>query len=461
MQARAHFLRKICEKSENICIHAKKVVPLLPQTKIDYTMKQQIERIKHSTWWQNFLIGVLATAVGVGLTFEVDHIVERHKQEQAKRQTAMMAIYDIDDIIHNFIRYKEKDDAFYKVAMYLFTHQDELETVSMDSLWMAGEYLFFYNAIDELEWADNSTELVFSGSMDAIQNLGDITFCENVQQCYLSRRNMVRGMENRSACKKPLPEDFIFQYRKQLPESELDYAGMMNKKAMAGLIRSAFKQPEVILYMRKYLTRDRIFQDFIDELISLNQENKFQMNVTDEDMNRYITDHVNKTMPAKPKLLVGSWETRKDNQLKTFTLNKDYSAVLTTKMDYRIGIFVEEENVNVSIIAPLTFTIDGQWQLENDSLRFNFDPQTIQILAFDLDFSNLPKAALERAKDSLDSRKQEYKGEIQRQIQSNTLWSWTDKVSLSKSGTIMFLETQYTLPWGQTETEKIQLLRAK
>ena len=242
MQARAHFLRKICEKSENICMHAK-VVPLQPQTKIDYTMKQQIERIKHSTWWQNFLIGVLATAVGVGLTFEVDHIVERHKQEQAKRQTAMMAIYDIDDIIHNFIRYKEKDDAFYKVAMYLFTHQDELETVSMDSLWMAGEYLFFYNAIDELEWADNSTELVFSGSMDAIQNLGDITFCENVQQCYLSRRNMVRGMENRSACKKPLPEDFIFQYRKQLPESELDYAGMMNKKAMAGLIRSAFKQP--------------------------------------------------------------------------------------------------------------------------------------------------------------------------------------------------------------------------
>lgn len=294
-----------------------------------------------------------------------------------------------------------------------------------------------------------------------IQNLGDITFCENVQQCYLSRRNMVRGMENRSACKKPLPEDFIFQYRKQLPESELDYAGMMNKKAMAGLIRSAFKQPEVILYMRKYLTRDRIFQDFIDELISLNQENKFLMNVTDEDMNRYITDHVNKTMNAKPKLLVGSWETRKDNQLKTFTLNKDRSAALTTKMDYRIGIFVEEENVNVSIIAPLTFTIDGQWQLENDSLRFNFDPQTIQILAFDLDFSNLPKAALERAKDSLDSRKQEYKGEIQRQIQSNTLWSWTDKVSLSKSGTIMFLETQYTLPWGQTETEKIQLLRAK
>ena len=122
-------------------------------------MKKLIERIRHSDLWQNFIIGVLATAVGVGLSFEVDHLVEQHKQQQIKRQTAMMAIYDIDDIIHNFIRYKERDDAFYKITMYLFTHQDELESVRMDSLWMAGEYLFYYNDADELDWADNGDGL--------------------------------------------------------------------------------------------------------------------------------------------------------------------------------------------------------------------------------------------------------------------------------------------------------------
>ncbi len=424
-------------------------------------MKKQIEHIKQSAWWQNFLTGVLATAIGVGLTFEVNTLVEDYKQQQAKRQTAMMAIYDIDDIIHNFILYKERDDAFYKVAMYLYTHQDELETVSMDSLWMTGEYIFFYNEVDELEWADTSTEQVFSGSMDAIQNLGDITFCDNVQKCYQMRRTMLRGLANRSAYKRPLSEEFIFQYRKQTNESDLDFAGMMNQKAMAGLLRTAFKQPEVVLYLRKYFTRDRMYQSFIDDLISLNLENKFLMNVTDEDMNKYIADHINKTMPAKPKLLVGTWETRQDKQIKTYTLNKDHSATATTKMDYRISIFVEKENVNVSIVAPLTMTINGQWQLANDSLTMDFDPQTIEILSFDLDMNNLPKSALERGKDSLDVFKQQYKEVVFDQIRNNTTWTWSDKVSLSKSGTIMFWERQYMMPWGQTDTEKIQLLKYK
>lgn len=424
-------------------------------------MKKLIERIRHSDLWQNFIIGVLATAVGVGLSFEVDHLVEQHKQQQIKRQTAMMAIYDIDDIIHNFIRYKERDDAFYKITMYLFTHQDELESVRMDSLWMAGEYLFYYNDADELDWADNSTEMVFTGSMDAMQNLGDITFCDNVQKCYQLRREILRSLENRSSSKKPLPEDFIFQYRKTVPEAHLDYTGMMDQTAMAGLIRSALQQPEVVMYIRKYLTRDRMFQNFIDQMINLNQENKFLMDVTEEDMNKFIADHVSKTMHAKPKLLVGTWETRQDNQLKTYTFNKDHSATATTRMDYRADLFAEQENIHVSVIAPMTFTISGQWQLEGDSLKMAFDPQTVEIAAFDIDFSNLPKAALERNKDSLDSRKQECKDIILRQIKTTVQWSWSEKVSLGKSGNIMFWETQFTLPWGQTETAKRQLLKTK
>ena len=417
-------------------------------------------QISFSTWWKNFLTGVLATAIGVGLTFEVNNRVEHHKKQQAQRQTAMMVIYDIDDIINHFIRFKERDDAFYKVTMYLFTHQDELETVAMDSLWMTGEYLFHHTDNETPEWADISTEQVFTGSMDAILNLGDITFCDNVQKCYQLRGQMSKSMEQQSTFRRPLNEEFIFRYRKQLGESELDYSGMMNQHAMAGMLRLAFAQPEVMLYIRKYFTRDRAYQDFIDQLIYLNQENKFIMNVSDADMEKYIASHVNQTMPAKPKLIVGQWEMREDNQLRTYLFRKDQTVTATTQMGYKIGMYVEEEDINVSIVAPLTFTIDGQWNLEGDSLHFDFDPQTVQITSFELDLTNLPKSALERAKDSLDSRKQQYRESIQRQIQEKTLWCWANKISIAKSGNIMFCETQYTMPWGQTATNKKQLLKS-
>ena len=122
---------------------------------------------------------------------------------------------------------------------------------------------------------------------------------------------------------------------------------------------------------------------------------------------------------------------------------------------------MDVEDVNVSMFAPLTFSIDGHWELDGDSLRLSFDPETVQMLSFDLDLSTLPKAALERQRDSLDSRKQQYQEAVLKQIQERTKWSWTNKISLSKSGKIMFWEMQYTLPWGQTETDKVQLLKSQ
>lgn len=128
-------------------------------------------------WWKNFLTGVLATAVGVGLTFGVNNCVGHYKQKQAQRQAAMMAIYDIDEIIRQFIEDQQRDDAFFKVAMYMYTHQNELETVAMDSLWMAAEYLVHYTT-SMPKWADDSSEKVFTSSMDVLHDLGDITFYE-------------------------------------------------------------------------------------------------------------------------------------------------------------------------------------------------------------------------------------------------------------------------------------------
>lgn len=411
-------------------------------------------------WWKNFLTGVLATAIGVGLTFEVNNRVEHHRQKQARYQTAMMAIYDIDEIIRQFLEDKQQEDAFFKVAMYLYTHQEQLETTSMDSLWMAAVYLV-YEASEMPEWADDSSEKVFTSSMDVFQDLGDIVFYDNVQECYHQRRNMLRRMDQNVSFKRPVPSQFVLDYRKRVPVANMDYNGMMNKQSMADLVRQMFCLPEVPLYLQKYLLRDREYHSFVDQLIRLNQENKYLMNITDESLTSYIEKHISMTKPAKPKLLVGEWEQRQNNQQKTYTFRQDHTASLVTQMDYRIGMYVEGEDVNVYMLAPLTFTIDGQWSLKGDSLWLDFHPETIKILSFDLDFSYLPQSALDSSKDSLDIRKQQYQETISQRLRENTRWTWGSKVSLSQSGTIMFWEQDYTMPWGQTKTEHSQLLRPR
>lgn len=422
-------------------------------------MEQQGKKITLNNWWKNLLTGVLATAIGVGMTFEVNNRVEHRKQKEAQRQTAMMAIYDIDDIINQFSKFTVKENALYKVAQYLSTHPEEMETVSMDSLWMTGECLFRHE-ISSYSWTDNSTKKVFTNSIETMRNIGDITFYDNVLECYSARKEMLDVLLTSSAFRHPLEDSYVLEYRKQVGEANLDDNGMMNQHYMAGMLRQVFQLPEVKLYMRKYPMRVREYQHFLDRLVRINQENKYIMNITDRDMEKYIEDHINKTMPAKPKLIAGSWNTRKDNQRKTFTFRKDHSASVTTDMEFHLSIYIEKENIHVGVQAPLTYTIDGHWELNGDSLQMAFDPQTVQITDFDVDFSSFPRATLARVADSLECTKTEYKETIRKQIQA-ARWTWAEKVSLGKSGNIMFWETQYFYPWGQSDVTKEQLLRSR
>lgn len=415
--------------------------------------------IKNKSWWKDFVIGMLATAVGVGLTFEVNSLVERHNHRQAQRQAAMLAIYDINETIRELRTDRQREDAFFQAAMYLYTHPEELESVSMDTLWMAAEYLTFTPAYTP-EWYDDSTEKVFTSGMDILSNLGDITFYDNIQECYMKRRNLLNCIQMSATFKKPITEDFVTEYRKRVATADLNYNGMMSQKAMAGLIREMCRVPEVPLYMQKYLTRDRLFQQLIDDLVNINQENQFIMNISNEDMQRFVERHVNQTMPAKSGMLIGCWSTSHDRQDITYTFRKDRTVTSATDMVWKIGVYVEQEDVNVSILAPLSFSIDGQWTLDGDSLRLSFDPATVEISSFSLDFSSLPKAALERAKDSMAIYQQQYQEAVKQQIQEKTMWAWSTKVSLGKSGHIMFWEEQYTLPWGEVETDKTQLLKS-
>lgn len=60
-------------------------------------------------WRKDFLISVLGTAIGVGLTFAVSKIVENNKKEEAQRVTAMMVIDDMEKSLE-IVRFIKEDE---------------------------------------------------------------------------------------------------------------------------------------------------------------------------------------------------------------------------------------------------------------------------------------------------------------------------------------------------------------
>lgn len=410
-------------------------------------------------WWRDFTSGVIGTAIGVGLTFAINGMVENHKKSEAKRQTAMMAIYDIDCIVHHLENFKQREDAFFKVSMYLSTHPEKIKTVSQDTLWMAVSYLI-EDPAESFDFANDSKEKAFTSSMEALQNLDNIQFYDNVQNCYQHRRFVLDQMSNKMSFKRPVPVEFTNQFFKTLSSDAFGLNGMLSEETLRIVVRQAFQQPGVTYFLQKFFARNRCYSDAISDMVLLNQENKLLMDISDDDMDEYIRNNVDKTKPATHKLIAGRWENKHDRQMQVYDFHKDSKTTMTNHTEINVSVFVEDEGVDVSILAPVVYTVEGQWQLEGDSLKMDFNPETVTITSFDLDLSSLPMQALERKKDSIEAKKQLYKSAILQQIK-DTRWSWAYKVSIAKTETSMFWENQYPLPWGQQQTYKEQLVKLR
>ena len=87
-------------------------------------------------------ISILGTAIGVGLTFFVNDKVEDTHQRAAQRETAIMAVCDIDEIVQGLKDEIHLEDSLFKVTMYVATHQELIDSLPMDTLDMVLMYLY-------------------------------------------------------------------------------------------------------------------------------------------------------------------------------------------------------------------------------------------------------------------------------------------------------------------------------
>ena len=403
---------------------------------------------------KELLLTFLGTTISIVLTFGTSALLDHREKAAQQRQTAIMSVYDIDEIIRLLQEDMQKEKAFSEVTNYLYAHQEELDSVSIDTLKMAVAYLV-EDVVGQPEWADDSKEKAFSGNIEVRQNMKYAQFYDNVRESYRLRRELLGYMEKDLEFSRPVSDADYRQFIQQLDFENFDTDGDLNDNASRSLLRYAFQQRSTELYLRYFFKRRDAYAHYIMRLTRLNRENKFMADITDDDLADYVKKNVDRTMPVTAQQLIGTWEEQfVDNNVFHYTLTKDQQVEFIGDTNNKLDLYLKDEQMYVPILVPTTIRLKGHWRLEGDSLKMDFDNKTLEVLAIDVDFSNLPKSALERSK----GQKQAIKDMFLQVFQQKD-WTVSRKVSFDLSGQILLCEETTKTPWGTNKTTTTQMVR--
>lgn len=126
---------------------------------------------------KQFLLSLFATSVSIALTFGTAAIIEYKSKQKAKREIVMMMMYDM----YNSLESIEYNDSVIIRAMDAQLKLAE-DTTRFAELWDT-----FVTSMPAVEFTE-TTERIFSSSIETINTVGNVLFTENVAQFYLDRK---------------------------------------------------------------------------------------------------------------------------------------------------------------------------------------------------------------------------------------------------------------------------------
>ncbi len=127
---------------------------------------------------KQFLLSILATTVSIALTFGTAAIIDHHKKQKEKREIVMMVMYDMS----NSLKQIERADSMLQESVKLQLKIAEDTSQFQQLKFRFGSLLPVVNYTE-------TTERIFSTSIETINTVGNVLFTENVAQFYLNRKN--------------------------------------------------------------------------------------------------------------------------------------------------------------------------------------------------------------------------------------------------------------------------------
>ena len=127
---------------------------------------------------KQFLLSLFATSVSIALTFGTAAIIDYKAKQKAKREIVMMVMYDM----YNSLQSMEKSDSNIHQAMDIQLQIAE-DTTQYEQL----RYQLIGRLMPRAEYTE-TTERIFSSSIETINTVGNVLFTENVAAFYQNRQ---------------------------------------------------------------------------------------------------------------------------------------------------------------------------------------------------------------------------------------------------------------------------------
>ena len=317
--------------------------------------------------WQQFLITVLGTAIGVALTFVVSGKIEQSRKDKAQRLTAIMVIHDIDNTIDIFKSWKEKEEDGKALLLYALEHKDQKEAIPGDTLLNVLDLLVRRKA--EYRF-DTSKEQIFNSDVDIWQNLENMKFIDNVQEIFYERQRFLEEASTVEWYREPIPEE---EYMQVILNGGWNSQEEYYAKAWA-FLRDKLHERRVAYYISVSHARSSALTEHIDKFTLINEENKFIMGITDRELEDYVNSLNNRGLALARKDLPGLWLFASKDQTSEYAFRSDNSYTFTNE-----GTSTYLKRPYWSGNYTLRTSYKGTWALQRDSLIMTPDYSTTDV----------------------------------------------------------------------------------
>lgn len=127
---------------------------------------------------KQFLLSLIATTISIILTFGTAALIDHFKKEAAKKEMVMMVISDFDKTIDKV----QKADTVLRES-----RRRQLEVANNPELLDSLKYSFFPVMTLMVEEFPETTEKIFSTSIETFNTIGNVNFVNEVSSFYLTR----------------------------------------------------------------------------------------------------------------------------------------------------------------------------------------------------------------------------------------------------------------------------------
>ena len=197
---------------------------------------------------------------------------------------------------------------------------------------------------------------------------------------------------------------------------QIDYSNMSLEEYLDkyyALLRDFLKNQLSDDHIKHYIDytpyRLNVLVELIENWLKMNDENKFLMSITDEELENYVNSINQSGIALTEKSLIGTWElSSSEENLSEWEFRKDHTYSSVTIASSAVNLPFANGKIKASI------TEEGTWLLDGDSL---IRMTGLDSLFVEMDASNL--MVLPGKQDMCDDWVKEYKEQLEQYYQAN------------------------------------------